>query len=58
MPAIVGKMPASAINKNFLLPKSYGDLIGKDGQVRSMALAHARETFFGKEVMVQCTAHG
>ena len=26
--------------------------------MRSMALAHAREAFFGKEVMVQCTARG
>ena len=32
--------------------------MGKDGQIRSMALALARDAFFGEEVMTQCTAQG
>ena len=61
--AITGKLLSSAINKSSLLPvntiiKKYGDLVGKDGQIRSMALAPARDAFFGEEVMIRCTAQG
>ena len=34
----------------------YGDVVGKNSQIRRMALALARDAFFGEEVMVQCTA--
>ena len=58
-----GKLPSSVINKSPLLPvttviQNNADLVGKDGQMRTMALALAREAFFGEEVMVRCTAQG
>ena len=56
-------MPSSVINNSSLLPvttviQNNADLIGKDGQMRTMALALPREAFFGEEVIVQCTAQG
>ena len=34
------------------------DLVGKEGKMTTLAVALAREAFFGEEVMAQCTAKG
>ena len=34
------------------------DLLGKEGKLTAMASVHAREAYFGEEVMAQCTARG
>ena len=36
----------------------YRDCIGKEGKMGTLAVALAREAFFGEEVMSQCTAKG
>ena len=56
-------LPSSAIPKSSLLPVSTvvhtnADLVGKDGKMTTLAVALAREAFFGEEVMAQCTAKG
>ena len=56
-------LPSSSIPKSSLLPVSsvvhnYADLVGKEGKMTTLAVALAREAFFGEEVMAQCTAKG
>jgi hypothetical protein len=34
------------------------DLVGKDGKMTTLAVALAREAFFGEDVMARCTAKG
>ena len=51
------------IDKSSLKPvdtvvQQHADLVGKEGQMKTVALALAREAFFGEKVMVQCTAQG
>ena len=56
-------LPSSSISKSSLLPVSTvvhnnADLVGKEGKMTTLAVALAREAFFGEEVMAQCTAKG
>ena len=56
-------LPSSSISKSSLLPVSTvvhnnADLVGKEGKMMTLAVALAREAFFGQEVMAQCTAKG
>ena len=58
-----GKLPSSAINKHTLstvdsVVRANLDLLGKEGKITAMSTALAREAYYGKEVMAQCTAQG
>ena len=59
----ISRLPSTAIDKSKLQPSAvtknkYADLVGKEGKVGTLALFLARESYFGDEVMSQCTAHG
>ena len=56
------RLPSSAIQKGSLtsvtnVVQNNADVVGKDGRMGAMAVALAREAFFG-DVMSQCTAKG
>ena len=58
-----GRLPSSAINKSALsrvsdVVKDNADLLRNEGKMTTMAVVLAREAFFGKEVMLQCTTKG
>lgn len=58
-----GRLPSSAIDKSKLQPPSLiinnnAHLVGKEGKVGTLALLLARESFFGEDVMAQCTTQG
>ena len=58
-----GRLSSNAICKENLLPLDYvlqkhAKLIGKESLAGALACKLARDAYFGKEIMVQCTASG
>ena len=58
----LGRLPSSAIDKSKLQPASViiknNSHLAKEGTIGTLAQLLARESFFGEDVMVQCTAQG
>ena len=57
------RLPSSAINKTALLSvatviKNNADHIAKEGRMETIAVALARDSFFGEDVMAKCTPRG
>lgn len=57
------RLPSSAINKKSLLSvttvvQNNAELITKEGKMGTIAVALARDSFFGEDVMARCTARG